>query len=199
MMLVVNAALPANTLQEFIALAKAKPGQLNYATSASGGVTHLPGELFNMMTGVKLQQIPYKGSGPLMTDLVGGQVQLAFAIPFPPLPFIKTGRLRALAISGKSRLPALPQVPTFTEAGLPGFDIGYWYGVLARAGTPKAVVDKLSGEIARILAMPDVREKFASQGLDAFISTPEQFAARMKADMARYAKIIKTANIKFEN
>ena len=198
LILVLNPSVPANTLQEFIALVKSRPGQFNHATPGSGGITHLAAELFSIMTGVKMQHVPYKGGGPALTDVIGGQVQLIFQSPPGAIPYIKSGRLKPIAVSGETRLPALPQVPTFTEAGLPGFDVKFWHGVLAPAGTPKAIIDKLSAEIARILNMADIKEKLASQGATPFVSTPEQFGALMKADYARYAKVIKTANIKLE-
>jgi len=196
--LLINSSVPANNLQEFIAYAKSRPGQLNYATVATGGTTHLAAEQFNIMAGLKTQQVNYKGSAQALTDLVGGQVQMSFDIPQGALPHIKTGRLKALAVSGETRLATLPQVPTFTEAGLPGFYARISFGVLVRAGTPKEIIDKLAIEIARIMAMPEIKENLLSQAMEPFISTPEQFAAMMKADMARYAGIIKTANIKLE-
>jgi len=194
--LVLNASVPANNLQEFIALAKSRPGGLNCASTGTGSANHLASEFFNMLAGIKTQHIPYKGGGPALTDLLGGLVQMAFNPPLAYLPHIKTGRLKAIAISGESRHSSLPQVPTFTEAGLPGYSIGYWIGVLAPTGTPKAIIDKLSTEIGRILAMPDTKEKIAVQGMDSFISSPEQFAALTKADMAKWGKVIKAAGIK---
>jgi tripartite-type tricarboxylate transporter receptor subunit TctC len=186
-------------LQEFIALAKSKPGQLNYASTGSGGSSHLASEMLNLVAEIKLQHVPYKGGSQALTDVIGGQVQTHMNNPLIMIPHIKSGRLKALAITGASRLPALPQVPTFSEAGLPRYDARVWYGVLTAAGTPNIVINKLSTEIARILAMPDIKEKLLSQGLEPFISTPKQFAALMQADMVKYARVIKTANIKLEN
>ncbi len=197
LILVLHPSVPANNLQEFIALAKSKPGQLNFASS--GSATHLAGESFNIVAGVKMQHIPYKGGAPAITDLIGGQVQLAFAPPINVVPHIKSGRLRAIAITGGARFPALAQVPTLVEAGLPGFDVKAWYGVLAPVGTAKEIIDRLSAEIGKIMAMSDIKEKLDGQGMAPFISTPEQFAELMKADTAKYAKIIKTANIKIED
>ncbi len=195
--LVLNPSVPANNLQELIALAKSRPGKLNYASS---GVTmQLRSELFNILAGTQIQHIPYKGGGPAITDLLGGQVQMSFAVPTNVISHVKNGKLKGIAVSGKSRLSALPQVPTFTEAGLPGYNVTSWYGVVAPAGTPKEIVDKLSAEIARILALSDIKEKLDSIGFEPYISTPNEFAALMKAEMAKYAKIIKTANIKLEN
>ena len=196
LVLVGHPSVLANSLQEFIALAKSKPGQLNYGSSGSGSMTRLAGAFFDMMTGTRMQNISYKGTGQAMTDLLGGQVQLTFSVPPPIIPHVAAGRLKAIAVSGESRLSALPQVPTFGEAGLPGFDVTGWYGLLAAAGTPKAIIDKQSTEIARILAMPDMREKISAQGMDPFIATPEKFAAMIREDLVKYAKIIKTANIK---
>ena len=194
-----NPSVPADNLQELVALAKSKPGELNYASSGSGTGTHLAGELFNMVAGVKIQHIPYKGSGPAVTDLIGGQVQMYLCSPAVAIPHIKSGRLKAIAVSGETRMTALPQVLTFAESGLPGFDATTWYGVLAPAGTPKPIINKLSSEMAKIVVMPDIKDKLVSQGMGPFHSGPEQFAALMKADMTRFAKVIKAANIKLED
>ena len=196
--LVVHPSVPANTLQELIALAKARPGQLNYATSSTGGPTHLAAEFFNILAGVKTQHIPYKGGGPAVTDLIGGQVQLMFAIPSNVVAHVKSGRLRGIVVTGESRLSALPLVPTATEAGLVGFNVKTWYGILAPAATPKAIIDKMSAEVSRILALPDTKERLDSQGFAPFVSTPEQFGAMLKADILKYARIIKDADIKTE-
>ncbi len=196
--LVLNPQVPAKNLLEFIALAKSRPGQLNYATSGAGGPSHLTAEMFSLQAGIKMQHIPYKGAGQSMTDVIGGQVQLTFSNPITIVAHVKSGKLRGLASSGATRSPVLPQVPTFIEAGLPDFEVGFWQGVLAPAGTPKAIIDKLSNEIGKILATPEFREKLISQGAEPFITTPEQFGALMKADMAKYAKVIKAANIRLE-
>lgn len=195
-LMVVNSSVPVSDLQEFITLAKSRPGQFNFASSGNGAVSHLAGELFDLMTGVKMQHVPYKGAAPALTDLIGGQVQVYFATTISTMPYIKSGKVKALGISGDARLSVLSGVPTFREAGLVDFDVKNWFGIVAPAGTPKTVVDKFSTEIARMLAMPGIKEKLASQGLDPFICTPEQFAALMKAETLRYAKVIKTANIK---
>jgi tripartite-type tricarboxylate transporter receptor subunit TctC len=145
-----------------------------------------------------MQHIPYKGSGPLVSDLIGGQVQLSFQVPVSVISHIKSGRLKAIAITGEARSPALPQVPTFAEAGLPGYGLAGWFGIAVPAGTSKEIINKMSREVAAILATPDVQELLVNQGSEAFISTPEQTAALIKADTAKYARIIKTANIKIE-
>ena len=199
LLLVVNPSVPVNSLQELIAYAKANPGKLNYASSGSGGVPHLTGEMFASQTGIKMQHIPYKGGGPAMIDLVGGQVQLTFAIPINAIPHIKNGKLRPIAITGASRNEALPQVPTFTEGGVPGLDVKTWFAVFAPVGTPKPIVDKLSEDIRKALAMPDVKEKLAAQGMEPYVTTPDEFAAIVKADVAKYGQVIKAGNIKIDN
>jgi tripartite-type tricarboxylate transporter receptor subunit TctC len=190
--------VPAGNLQEFIALAKAKPGELNYATTGSGSVTHLAGEWFGSITGTRMQHIPYQGAARGMTDLIGGQVQLSFIVVFNTLPYIKAGRLKPIAVTGKARVPALPQVPTFTETGVPGFDINTWFGMAAPRGTPREVISKVSGEIARIQALPEAREKLESQGMEIFPYNPDEFAAFISAEVRKFGKIVKAANIKVE-
>ena len=196
--LVVHPSVPANNLREFIALAKANPGQLNYGTSGTGGAVHLATELFNITAGTKMHHIPYKGSGPVVTDLIGGQIQLSFQTPIAVIPHIRSGKLRAIAVAGEARLSALPQVPTFAEGGLPSYDYKAWFGILAPAGTPREVIDKISTEIAKIVSTPDTREKLHNQGMEPFILTPDQVSALVRADVAKYARIVKTANIRVE-
>ena len=190
--------MPANNLQEFIALAKARPGKLNYATSGIGANTHLSAELFNGMVGTKMNHIPYKGSGSLVTDLISGRVELSFQVPITVLTYITSNRLRAIAITGEGRAPALPEVPTFAEAGLPGFHAGGWFGIVTQAASPKMAIDKMSREMASILATADARDYLIKQGSEAFISTPQQVNELIKTDVAKYAKIIKDAGIKVE-
>jgi tripartite-type tricarboxylate transporter receptor subunit TctC len=196
--LVVHPSVPANNLREFIALAKANPGQLNYGTSGTGGAVHLATELFNITAGTKMHHIPYKGSGPVVTDLIGGQIQLSFQTPIAVIPHIRSGKLRAIAVAGEARLSALPQVPTFAEGGLPSYDYKAWFGILAPAGTPSEVIDKISTETAKIVSTPDTREKLRNQGMEPFILTPDQVSALVRADVAKYARIVKTANIRVE-
>jgi tripartite-type tricarboxylate transporter receptor subunit TctC len=194
--LVINAALPVNNLQEFIAYAKARPGAVNSA-APGGSLNQLATEVFNSLAGVKLQHIPYKGSGPAMADVVGGQAQLSFQTPASALGHVKSGRLKALAITGDTAF-ADPKVPTFAQAGLRGFDIELTFGLLAPGGTPKPVVDRLNAEIAKILAMPDFREKVAAQGLEPWVSTPEQYAAHLRSESEKFARIVKSAGIQPE-
>ncbi len=197
-MLVLHPSLSANNLQELLALAKSKPGQLTYASSGNGGQGHLAMEVLSQLTSVKLQHIPYKGGGPALTDLLGGHVQMHINVPINLIGPVKSGRLKAMAITGESRLAALPQLPTFAEAGVPNFDVSYWQGVVAPAGTSPLIVDKMSTELAKILSMSDVKERLNSQGADPFISNPQQFAAMIKAELMKYGKVIKAANIKLD-
>lgn len=197
LVLVVHPSLPPKTLKEFLAYAKANPGKLNYGTVGSGSITHLASELFADVAGISTVNVPYKGTAPMLTDLLGGQLQLTFDTPISSLPHIKAGKLRPIAISGKTRLPVLPQVPTFAESGL-DYDMTAWFGVFAPAGTPKDIVNRLATEIGKILAMPDIREKMQAMGSEPLIMTHEQFDARVKADYAKFGKVIKEANIKIE-
>lgn len=193
-------SVPAANLQEFIGLARAKPGQLNYASVGSGGSTHLATEYFNMLAGVKTQIIPYKGTAPALTDLIGGQVHFFVSPPTESLvPYIKAGKLRAIAVGGANRKPALPQVPTFAEAGMPSFQLSLWYAIQAPSATPKRIIDKMSAEMGRIMATAEMKDKLLVAELDPMISTPEQFAAMIRTETEKYTRIIRTANIKIEN
>jgi tripartite-type tricarboxylate transporter receptor subunit TctC len=191
-------ALPAHTLQEFIALGKSRPGELNYATTQIGGNQHVAGELFTILTGAKLTAVPYKGGGEALSAVMGGHAQAYFGSIASLAPHMKSGKVRGIAVSGEARHPAVPEIPTFSEAGVKNFDVRLWYGLLAPAGTPREIVDKLSAQIASVLATPEFKATLAKQGLDPFANNPEQFSALMKADFARYAQVIKTANIKVE-
>lgn len=196
--LVAHPSVQASNLQEFIALAKAMPGQINYASAGSGAGNHLAGEMLTSMTGAKIQHIPYKGSGPAVADLIGGQVQVSFQTPIVAIPYIKAGNVKAFAVSGDARLSAIPQVPTFTEAGLNGFNPGTWYGIIAPTGTPRPIIDKLSTELSRIVAKPEFRDKLVAQGLAPLYLNSAAFADLIKSDLARFGQIIKTSNIKLD-
>jgi tripartite-type tricarboxylate transporter receptor subunit TctC len=189
-------SVPANSVKELISLAKAKP--LNFGSSGVGGTGHLAGELFNMMAGVKMTHVPYKGGGPAMIDLVAGQVQLVFATAASAVPQIKAGRIKGLAVTTIKRSALMPELPTISEAGLAGFDANNWYGLLAPAKTPRPVIMRLNTEVAKILNMPDVKDFLFKQGLDAAPGTPEQFAAYMKSERAKWGKVIKAAGLKAE-
>jgi len=192
----VNPLVPARTLAELIAYAKANPDKLNFGSSGNGTTPHLAGELFNTMAGVKINHIPYKGSAPMVTDLLGNQVQVAFDNTV--IPNVKAGRLRALATTGTTRLAAMPDVPTAAEAGLPGYEAVGWMGMYGPKGTPPAIVNKLAAEIAKAMAAPDVREKLAAQGFQAATDTPAQFDTYLRAEQTKWAKVARDANVQPE-
>jgi len=196
--LVLHPSVPADNLKTFIALAKSRPGQLNYGSIGSLGISQLGVELFCQMTGVKMQRVPYKGSAPALIDLASGQLQVGFNTPISAIQHIRSRRLKPIAISGERRLSALAEVPTFAEAGLPGYEMRVTFAMLAPGATPKIVIDKVSGELGRVVAMPDTQEKLAAQGMIPLYSTPEQLAAMLRGDLAKYAKVIKSANLQFE-
>ena len=189
----VNPSLPVHTVQELIAYAKAHPGKLNFASSGNGTSIHLSGELFKSMTGVQMTHVPYKGSAPALADLAGGQVQLMFDNLPSSLGLIKGGKLRALAVTSTARSPALPDVPTIAESGLPGYEATAWFGVLAPAKTPPAIVDKLNAAIGAWLASPEAKEKLASQGAAAAGGTPADFARYIASETTKWAKVVKTS------
>jgi tripartite-type tricarboxylate transporter receptor subunit TctC len=197
-LLVIHPGVQANTLQELIALAKANPGKLNFAMTARGSANHLANEMLNIAVGIRTVQVPYKGAGPALTDLIGGHVQMLFALPISALPHIQRGALRGIAISGDKRLPQLPQIPTFAEAGLPKLEVSTWQGILAPARVPNAVVAKISRDVAQALANRDVQEKMHAQGATPFVSTPAQFLKLMRDESSRYAKVIEAANIRLD-
>ncbi len=191
----VNSSVPAKTIQEFIALAKSKPGQINFGAGTSA--THLAGEMFRLATGTDITAIPYKGTGPQLTALLAGEVSMAVD-GFPALPNVKSGKLRALAALSPKRSPVLPDVPTMRESGVLGVEIGSWTGLLAPAGTPKEIINQLQVEIAKIVALPDVKERFANAGAESVGNTPEQFAAIIDAENATWAKVVKATNFKID-
>ncbi len=197
-LLVVHPSLPASSVGELIALAKAKPGSLSYASTGNGSSNHISMELFKSLAGVNIVHIPYKGSGPAVSDLLGGQVQLMFDNTPNVLPQVKAGRLRALGSSGTKRSPLTPEVPTVAEAGVAGYEVMVWFGVVAPAGTSREIVNKLNAEVTRILAMPDVRERFLAQGVEPVGSTPEQFGEHIRAQMSKWGKVVQDAGVKAE-
>ncbi len=196
--LVVNPGVPARNVQEFIALAKAKPGEINFASSGSGSSIHLTGELFNLVARVQLVHVPYKGSAPAVADLIGGQVQSMFDNLSSSLPYIQAGKLRALAVTGATRSPAAPDIPTMAEAGVPDCEVMSWFALLAPAKTPDEIVARLNAETVKILARPDVKQRLAALGADAASSTPEALAAFIKSETAKWAKVVKASGASVE-
>lgn len=196
--LVVNPALPVNSVADLIKLAKDKPGTINFASSGSGTSIHLSGELFKTMAGVDMTHVPYKGSSPALTDLIGGQVQVMFDNLPSSLPQIKGGKLRAIAVTSMARAPALPGVPTINESGLPGFEASSWFGILAPAGTPAPIVARINAEVNKWLQSSDAREKLLAQGAEAAGGSPEQFGGYMRSETEKWAKVVKASGAKVD-
>ena len=197
-LLVLHPSVPVKTLKELIALSRARPGQLAYASAGNGTAGHLAGELFKSMAKVDIVHIPYKGNVPAITDLVGGQTSMLFATLPTVLPLAKAGKLHALAVTGAQRNPATPDVPTMAESGLPGFEVTNWIGVFAPAGTPADVVAKLNAEIMRIMRLPDVQSRLANEGAKFRPTTPNEFAAFVKAEIAKWGKLIRDSGVKVD-
>ena len=197
-MMVVTPSFPAKTVKELIAIAKARPGEVVFASSGAGSNLHLALELFRDQAGIKITHVPYKGAGPAVTDVIGGQAQGMFA-DLPVLtPFIKAGRLRALAVAGFDRTPMFPQVPSMKELGYPRFNARQWYGMFAPAGTPREIVMKLNESIRQAVASPEVRDRYAEIGADVFVSSPEEFGAFVKTDIDRWHEIVRKYGIVLE-
>jgi tripartite-type tricarboxylate transporter receptor subunit TctC len=196
--LVVHPSLKAATVKELIALARTRPGEINFASSGHGTPAHLAGELFNSMAGVKLVHVPYKGAAPALADLLGGQVQLMFSTMPPALPHVKDGKLRALAVTSLKRSRATPDLPTVDEAALPGFEANTWHGVVLPAGTPPAIIARLNREIVAILHLHDIVERLSGQGAEALGSTPEEFAAYIRSETLKWAKVVRDSGAKAE-
>jgi len=194
----VNPNVPAKSLAELIALAKEQPGRINFGSSGTGGSPHLAAELFQSMANVRMVHVPYKGLSLAITDLLGGHIQVLFADVGLAVPFIKDGKMRALAITSSNRSPLLPEVPTVTEAGVPGYDARTWYGLFAPAGTPQAIVDRLAAATNKALESNDLRAKLATQGLEAAGGTPAQFASFMRSESSKWERVIREANIKIQ-
>jgi tripartite-type tricarboxylate transporter receptor subunit TctC len=196
--LVVHPAVPARTIEEFTALAKANPGKLNFASNGNGSSAQLAAVLYASMAGVRMVHVPYKGLAPALADLLSGEVQLMFSSMVAIIPHIKTGRLRALAVTGRKRSPLLPEVPTLEESGLRGYEAGSWYGILAPAGTPPQIVAKLNAGIVQALQQPAIRERLAAEGAEAIGGTPGEFAAHINAELARVGKILRDGGVRLE-
>ena len=197
-LLVVHPSLPVRTVKDLIALAKSRPGQLTYGSAGIASSNHLSGALFKMMAGIDIVHVPYKGGGAAVTDLLAGNISMYFSTTPSSMPHVRTGRLRALAVTSAKRSPIVPDIPTMAEAALPGFEMSAWHALFAPAGTPPAVVKKLADEVVRALRQPDVKERLAAQGVDAVGTTPEELAAIMKENIAKYAKLVKAADIRIE-
>ena len=196
--MITNPSVPANTLKEFIALAKTKPGEMNFGSGGSGTSNHLAGELFNIVAGVKLVHVPYKGVNLAMNDVLSGRVQLVFIGIPAAAPHIKAGKLRALALAAPQRSAVLPDVPTADEAGLTKFEVTTWYGILAPAGTPRTVVVRLNGELGKIMHSPELRERLDALATDPVTSTPEEFADLIRREIVKWGEVVREAGLKAE-
>jgi len=194
----VHPSIPAHDIKELVEFARKRPGQLNFGSPGVGSSPHLTGELFKLITKTNIVHVPYKGNAEAITDLIGGQLSMVFTGVPPVVPLAKAGKVRLLATTGKERMANLPDVPTIKEAGITGADVLIWYGVVAPAGTPKDVIVRLNREIVKAMNTPDVRDKFAQQGVDPAASTPEEFAEFIRTEVARWGKVIRTAGIKLE-
>jgi tripartite-type tricarboxylate transporter receptor subunit TctC len=197
-LLLVNPGFPVVNVKELIALAKSKPGQINYASPGHGTSNHLAAELFKTMTGADLIHVPYKGTAQAVTDLLGGHVSVMFAATAAVRPYVITGRLRALGISTAKRNPAVPDIPTIAESGVPGYHAASWVGMVAPRGTPRPVTEKLNAALAAVIGEADLRQRLSAQGFDPEASTPDQFAAHIRSELNRYGKVIKAARITVE-
>jgi tripartite-type tricarboxylate transporter receptor subunit TctC len=196
LILVVHPSVPVKSVKEFIAFAKTRPGQLSYSSSGSGSAAHLAGEYFSSLTGVKMVHVPYKGGGPSMIALVGGEVSVCFATMPSAITYVKSGRLRGIAVSPARRSPTMPDVPTIAEAGVPGYDAGSWYGLVAPAGTPAAVITRLHTETVKLLNLPDVKERLYNAGLEVVTSTPDEYTAFTRSEIVKWGKIVKSTGLR---
>lgn len=192
---VVHPSVPVQNVEELIQLARSKPGGLTFGSAGVGVASHLAGELFQQMAGVTVTHVPYKGQAPATADLLGGQIAFMFNNPLTSLPHVESGKLRAIAVTSKARLAAAPGIPTVAESGLPGFDVGTWFAIVAPAGTPAAIVNRLSAEIAKAVAGRETREKLAAQGVEAIGSTPAELARIIQADVAKWAAVVKRGGV----
>lgn len=196
-LLVVTPTLPVKSVKELIVLAKARPAELNYGSFGSGTSPHLAAELFNILAGIKTAHVPYKGSGPALTSVISGETQILFSTILSGLPFVESGRLRALAVASKNRLNALPKLPTVAET-IPGYEAGSWYGVMVPAGTPRAIVEKINKDAVALLQQPNVRQRFAGEGAEIVASTPEALKTYLEAEISRWARVVRESGISSE-
>ena len=194
--LVVHPSLPVKTTKELIALARSRPGQLNYASSGSGAAAHLAAELFKSMTGTNMVHVPYKGAAPALTDMIAGQCQVMFATSLSVSPYLKAARLRPIAVTTAQRSASMPELPTVAESGVPGFEASTWHGLAGPAGLPQPIVDRLNAEVNRIIKLPEIRDRLAQQGTDVIGGTPQQMSAQIRLEIPKWAKVIAASGAK---
>jgi tripartite-type tricarboxylate transporter receptor subunit TctC len=199
LILCVHPSFPSRSVKELVALLKARPGQIDFGSSGNGSPPHFATELFMLMTGTRMNHIPYKGAGPAAVDLVAGQIPLYFMNALSAVPLVRAGRLRPLGATSPKRFDALPDLPTIAEAGVPGYDMTNWYGMLAPGATPRAVLEKVQGEVARILQLPELRERLSKEGAAVVASTPDDFARFLKAEMEKAARVVKASGMTANN
>ena len=196
--MIVHPSVPARNVQEFIALARAKPGSLNYSSAGSGTSNHLSGELLKAMSGIDIVHVPYKGSAPALNDLIAGQVSLMFDLVLTAAPHIKSGAVRGIAVTSAQRSSALPELPTVAESGVPGYEVSAWFGIFGPAGLPAAVAQRLNAEFVKAVQQPDLRQRLASQGAEPLTSTPEEFASYLRSEIDKWAKVVKASGMKVD-
>jgi len=196
--MIVHPSVPAKSVQEFVALAKSKPGQLNYSSAGNGTSNHLAGELLKSMAGIHIVHVPYKGSAPALNDLIAGQVSLMFDLVLTAAPHIKSGAARGLAVTGAQRSAVLPELPTVAETGLAGYEVSAWFGIFAPAGLPQPVAKRLNAEFVKVMREPDLKQRLASLGADPLSSTPEQFASYLRSEIDKWAKVVKASGMKVD-
>ena len=196
--MIVHPSVAAKSVQEFVALAKAKPGQINYSSAGTGTSNHLAGELLKSMAGIDLVHVPYKGSAPALNDLIAGQVSMMFDLVLTAAPHIKSGAARGLAVTGSQRSPVLPELPTVAESGLPGYEVSAWFGIFAPAGLPQPVAQRLNAEFVKVMREPDLKQRLASLGADPLTSSPEQFSAYLRSEIDKWAKVVKASGMKLD-
>lgn len=199
LVLVVHPSFPPKNVKELVAFVKARPDSINYGSSGNGSPPHLATELFKLMTGTKMMHIPYKGAGPAAVDVIAGQIPVYFMNALQAVPHLKSGRIRGLGVTTDTRFSAMPEIPTIAEAGVPGYAMSNWYGLLVPAGTPQASIAKLHGEVTRILNLPELKERLTREGADIIASRPDQFAAFLKVEMEKAAKIVKASGMTASN
>lgn len=198
LLMIVHTSVPAKTVQDLIALARAKPKGINYASSGSGGISHLAVHLFATMAGIQMTHVPYKGMAPGLADVVAGQVQMVTPDPAVALPHVKSGRVVPLGLTGTKRIPAAPQIPTIAEAGVPGYEVAVWYGFFAPRGTPRPVIDRIHAGVVKAMASPDIRDRYVNEGGDVTVRGPEDFAAMMRVEFAKWAKVVKDSGVRID-
>ena len=196
LILVVHPSVPVKTVKEYIAFAKTRPGQLTFSSSGNGSAAHLAGELFNSMTGVKSVHVPYKGGGPSMVALVAGEVSLCFATMPSAITFVRTGRLRGIAVTTEKRSPSTPELPTVAETGIKGYEAGSWYGLSAPAGTPRDIITRLNAETLKVMALPDVKDRLFNAGFEIVVGTPEQYGDFTRSEIQKWGKLVKATGLK---